>query len=331
MPLQNRVTPLGELVADPARGLVYGNRGCLHDAERADPAALQRQALDRVPARVPRLAARAAAAAGPLHGALLPRRGDGVRRRSPPVRALPPRGLRPLRRDLARARPRADERRRDRRAAPRRAARRRREQRQHDGGARRAAGRRVRPARRRAVARARATSCSRWTPAGYAERTPRPARSAGDADHAAVARRRAARGLGARRAAPAPDRHSQRSRRRGRDILRAMGFFDKAKAAAGQAAAKAKQSAEDLQLKVDLGSAYDDLGKAAFELIERARSPTRSSTRRPRRCASCGSGWRATRSPTEAGRRAASRRSRSTRRRQSRSRAEPVGPSPPSA
>jgi hypothetical protein len=32
MPLENRVTPLSELVADPARGLVYGNRGCLHDA-----------------------------------------------------------------------------------------------------------------------------------------------------------------------------------------------------------------------------------------------------------------------------------------------------------
>jgi hypothetical protein len=31
MALQNRVTPLGELVVDPARGLVYGNRGCLHD------------------------------------------------------------------------------------------------------------------------------------------------------------------------------------------------------------------------------------------------------------------------------------------------------------
>ena len=31
MPLRNRVTPLGELVADPARGLVYGNRGCLHN------------------------------------------------------------------------------------------------------------------------------------------------------------------------------------------------------------------------------------------------------------------------------------------------------------
>jgi hypothetical protein len=34
MPLQNRVTPLGELIETPARGLVYGNRGCLHDAER---------------------------------------------------------------------------------------------------------------------------------------------------------------------------------------------------------------------------------------------------------------------------------------------------------
>jgi hypothetical protein len=32
MPLQNRVTPFGELIAVPDRGLVYGNRGCLHDA-----------------------------------------------------------------------------------------------------------------------------------------------------------------------------------------------------------------------------------------------------------------------------------------------------------
>jgi hypothetical protein len=31
MPLQNRGTPFGDLIADPARGLVYGNRGCLHD------------------------------------------------------------------------------------------------------------------------------------------------------------------------------------------------------------------------------------------------------------------------------------------------------------
>ncbi len=30
-PRPNRVTPLSELIATPSRGLVYGNRGCLHD------------------------------------------------------------------------------------------------------------------------------------------------------------------------------------------------------------------------------------------------------------------------------------------------------------
>ena len=34
MTLRNRVTPFGEIVADPARGTLMGNRGCLHDAER---------------------------------------------------------------------------------------------------------------------------------------------------------------------------------------------------------------------------------------------------------------------------------------------------------
>jgi hypothetical protein len=34
VPLRNRVTPLGDLIAVPERGLVYGNRGCLHDEER---------------------------------------------------------------------------------------------------------------------------------------------------------------------------------------------------------------------------------------------------------------------------------------------------------
>src|SRR5690606_1439610 len=34
MPLQNRVTPFGEIVAEPWRGRLMGNRGCLHDAER---------------------------------------------------------------------------------------------------------------------------------------------------------------------------------------------------------------------------------------------------------------------------------------------------------
>jgi hypothetical protein len=31
VPRQNRVTPLSDLIATPERGLVYGNRGCLHD------------------------------------------------------------------------------------------------------------------------------------------------------------------------------------------------------------------------------------------------------------------------------------------------------------
>ncbi len=34
MPLQNRVTPSSEIVADPARGLFMGNRGILHDEDR---------------------------------------------------------------------------------------------------------------------------------------------------------------------------------------------------------------------------------------------------------------------------------------------------------
>jgi hypothetical protein len=32
MPLRNRATPLGDVIADPARGLVYANRGVLVDA-----------------------------------------------------------------------------------------------------------------------------------------------------------------------------------------------------------------------------------------------------------------------------------------------------------
>ncbi|HEY3981798.1 MAG TPA: hypothetical protein VGM79_31390 [Streptosporangiaceae bacterium] len=34
MPLQNRVLPTGEIVADPGRGLMMGNRGCLHGQGR---------------------------------------------------------------------------------------------------------------------------------------------------------------------------------------------------------------------------------------------------------------------------------------------------------
>jgi hypothetical protein len=35
MPLQNRATPFGEIVAVPGRGTLMGNRGILHDAERS--------------------------------------------------------------------------------------------------------------------------------------------------------------------------------------------------------------------------------------------------------------------------------------------------------
>jgi hypothetical protein len=34
VPLQNRVTPFGELIAVEARGTLMGNRGCLHDEQR---------------------------------------------------------------------------------------------------------------------------------------------------------------------------------------------------------------------------------------------------------------------------------------------------------
>jgi hypothetical protein len=34
VPLQNRVTPAGEIVADPGRGMFTGNRGCLHGQGR---------------------------------------------------------------------------------------------------------------------------------------------------------------------------------------------------------------------------------------------------------------------------------------------------------
>ena len=48
-----------------------------------------------------------------------------------------------------------------------------------------------------------------------------------------------------------------------------MGFLDKAKAAAEQAAAKAKEGVEDVQVKRELGQAYGELGKTAFDLAER--------------------------------------------------------------
>lgn len=40
MPLRNRVTPEGDIIADPARGLLMGNRGRLHRADGSFGAAL---------------------------------------------------------------------------------------------------------------------------------------------------------------------------------------------------------------------------------------------------------------------------------------------------
>jgi hypothetical protein len=47
-----------------------------------------------------------------------------------------------------------------------------------------------------------------------------------------------------------------------------MGLLDKAKQAAEQATAKAKEGVEDVQQKRELSQAYNELGKVAFELVE---------------------------------------------------------------
>src|SRR4029079_2434526 len=47
-----------------------------------------------------------------------------------------------------------------------------------------------------------------------------------------------------------------------------MGFLEKAKAAAEQATAKAKEGVSDVQTKRDLSTAYNELGQKAFELAD---------------------------------------------------------------
>jgi chemotaxis regulatin CheY-phosphate phosphatase CheZ len=46
-----------------------------------------------------------------------------------------------------------------------------------------------------------------------------------------------------------------------------MGFLDKAKAAAEQAATRAKEGVEEVQTKRNLSHAYEELGRTAFDLI----------------------------------------------------------------
>lgn len=45
-----------------------------------------------------------------------------------------------------------------------------------------------------------------------------------------------------------------------------MGILDRAKTVAEQATAKAKEGIDDVQARRELGQAYDELGKLAFDL-----------------------------------------------------------------
>ena len=47
-----------------------------------------------------------------------------------------------------------------------------------------------------------------------------------------------------------------------------MGFLDKARSAAEQAATRAKEGVEEVQTKRNLTQAYEQLGRTAFELLE---------------------------------------------------------------
>jgi hypothetical protein len=47
-----------------------------------------------------------------------------------------------------------------------------------------------------------------------------------------------------------------------------MGLLDKVKAQAEQAATKAKEGVQEVQLKRELGQVHEELGKVAFELAE---------------------------------------------------------------
>ena len=47
-----------------------------------------------------------------------------------------------------------------------------------------------------------------------------------------------------------------------------MGLLDKARGAAQEAAARAKEGVEEVQTKRELNSAYEELGRKAYELLE---------------------------------------------------------------
>ena len=125
MPLQNRVTPTGEIIADPARGtLMGGNRGILHDDAYRRLGSARWQHPHWICCRL-RFKGRPARGHGAatLHRAVLPRRSDRARRRPPPVRRMPARGLPALPSGLAR-RGRRGNRRRSKSIAPSKSTRR---------------------------------------------------------------------------------------------------------------------------------------------------------------------------------------------------------------
>src|SRR5437899_1011281 len=89
MPLQNRVTPWGAIVAAEGRGLLMGNRGILHNEQRQ----VVRRALRSAPSEAGTRHRRAAHPA--VGGVRLPRRlpADGSRERVQPNELLSEAGL----------------------------------------------------------------------------------------------------------------------------------------------------------------------------------------------------------------------------------------------
>ncbi len=201
MPLQNRVTPFSELVAHPARGLLYGNRGCMHDDQgrirrrygtrRWIACRLEFRGWERGPKLQPGLFTElffldevTALAAGHRPCALC-RRADYVR-------------LGEIWRDLHPGQVGADAI--DLQLHGERVEPATRTQRHHRGGARRPPRRGVRRARRRGLARARLAAAA-LDARGLRRARAAPAGRGRGGDHAALAGGGAAQRLGAARAA----------------------------------------------------------------------------------------------------------------------------------
>ena len=107
MPLQNRVTPTGDIIATPHRGLFTGNRGIIHDP--ATRTLLKKRWSS--PAWLTcvcefRGRRREVMGDAELDRAVLPRRGHRARRRPSPLLLLPPRRCQSLPRRVGEGQPR---------------------------------------------------------------------------------------------------------------------------------------------------------------------------------------------------------------------------------